>query len=73
MNGVFPPGWKAAYIIPLPEPKQHKDLGPISILSILSKILEMRYHFESQKILPSPQSGFRKVVAVHFLMSQIIY
>ena len=67
--GHFPDLWKEALIIPLPKSNDVKcmtDLRPISILPILSKILEKIVHkqlFEfvnENNILYENQSGFRK-------------
>jgi hypothetical protein len=68
-TGVFPEQWKRAVIKPIPKtqhPLSYKDLRPISILPFMSKILEkvvaeqMTEYLESNGILPSKQSGFRK-------------
>lgn len=68
-NSVFPDIWKLAQVIPLPKtdsPKEYKDLRPISILPVLSKILEFAIkdqlveYIENNNILPYTQSGFRK-------------
>lgn len=65
---TFPLMWKQSHIIPLPKvnnPGELKDLRPISILCSLSKALEkiierqIRQHFNTYKILPEHQSGFR--------------
>lgn len=67
-NSVFSSIWKKAYIIPLGKiknPKNFKDLRPISILPIISKILEktidiqLRNFLEENCLLPKTQSGFR--------------
>lgn len=64
----FPDSWKLAYIIPVPKvkiPSDYKDLRPISILPILSKLLEkvlnlqIQNHLKENNILPDIQSGFR--------------
>ena len=64
----FPSAWKKAYIIPLPKtptPSSVSHYRPISILPLLSKILELTVHkqlssFLSNKNLLNPfQSGFR--------------
>jgi hypothetical protein len=42
-NGVFPELWKKANIVPIPkvkQPKECKDYRPVSILCVLSKVLE---------------------------------
>lgn len=65
---VFPSAWKLARVIPVPKnrnPSSYNDLRPISIVSVLSKILEkivdrqLRSHLSRFHILPSFQSGFR--------------
>lgn len=67
-SNVFPSSWKIARIKPIPKSstiEQFKDLRPISILPMLSKILErlvcrqLTDYIESEKILPVVQSGFR--------------
>lgn len=66
---IFPNKWKHALVIPLPKQESvqsYKDLRPISILPILSKILErivqtqLSKYFKEYNILPQIQSGFRK-------------
>ena len=68
-NSYFPKTWKQAHVLPLPkinEPQEMKDLRSISILPILSKIMEksldkqIRGHINAFQILPSKQSGFRE-------------
>ncbi|KAH1015908.1 hypothetical protein HUJ04_007219 [Dendroctonus ponderosae] len=65
----YPDLWKRAVILPLPKvsnPKELKDLRPISILPAVSKILEKHIYnqillfMESKNIVPATQSGFRK-------------
>lgn len=67
-ESVFPSQWKTAIIHPLPKvssPLDFKDLRPISILPVISKILEkcidaqLRAHLTSNAILSDMQSGFR--------------
>ncbi|KAG7301202.1 hypothetical protein JYU34_014077 [Plutella xylostella] len=69
LTSTFPELWKIAVINPIPKitnPIDYKDLRPISLLSTLSKILEkavsnqLTFFLETNKILPSLQSGFRK-------------
>lgn len=69
LENTFPTHWKASHVIPLPKnnnPLELKDLRPISILSVLSKICEkvlhaqLCKHLELFQILPDTQSGFRK-------------
>ena len=68
-SSYFPSQWKIAKIIPLPkntQPTEFNELRPISILPTMSKICErilynQIYAFvESENILPSIQSGFRR-------------
>ncbi|XP_031349753.1 uncharacterized protein LOC116175661 [Photinus pyralis] len=66
---TVPKIWKNANVIPLPKvsnPESYSQLRPISILPILSKILEkimasqIKYHLSDNDILPQSQSGFRE-------------
>ena len=48
-NGTFPRAWKDSIITPLPKtnkPQNLKDFRPISLLPILSKILERIVHHQ---------------------------
>lgn len=67
-KSYFPIGWKKATIIPIPKVKNPTELGhlrSISILPVLSKILEkvleqqMQQFLTENKIIPVKQSGFR--------------
>lgn len=67
--GFFPQIWKEALVIPLPKtanPSRYDDLRPISLLPILSKILEkivysqIINYLNDANLLPKEQSGFRK-------------
>lgn len=67
-TSTFPSQWKIAKINPIPKishPTDLKDLRPISILPVLSKVLEKVVYsqlsgfIERNKILPDVQSGFR--------------
>lgn len=67
-ESVFPDSWKEALVKPVPKinnPEEFKDLRPISILPVLSKVLErevdmqLRDHISKFNILPEVQSGFR--------------
>lgn len=69
INGVFPLTWKKAIVKPLAKvstPKELKDLRPISILAVVSKILERHIYdqtyeyFCDNSLMPSTQSGFRR-------------
>ncbi|XP_050359945.1 uncharacterized protein LOC126779869 [Nymphalis io] len=66
---TFPDSWKIAKVIPLPKitsVENYKDLRPISILPVMSKIIEkivcmqLTTYLETHNILPEHQSGFRK-------------
>lgn len=65
---VFPDDWKLARVKPIPKSStvhEFKDLRPISILPVLSKVVErvvhrqLLVHVESENIIPVIQSGFR--------------
>lgn len=67
--GYFPESWKTAIIKPIPKinlPNSLRDLRPISLLPILSKILEkiiywqIYQYFIKHNLFPKHQSGFRK-------------
>lgn len=69
VNSVFPDLWKKGKIIPIAKTKNPNtidELRAITILPILSKILEvivsiqMKTHLIKYKILPDIQSGFRE-------------
>ncbi|XP_072948764.1 uncharacterized protein [Epargyreus clarus] len=66
---TFPSCWKKALIKPIPKKtcvSELKDLRPISILPVLSKILEkivldqVLKYLENKDIIPKYQSGFRR-------------
>lgn len=68
-TNVFPNSWKRALVKPIPKTQsveQLKDLRPISILPVLSKVLErvvfiqLEKFIRSENIIPPFQSGFRK-------------
>ena len=68
-GSVFPTVWKYGLVTPVPKSKsvkELKDLRPITILPMLSKVLEriiaeqLRDHLLNNNILPEKQSGFRK-------------
>lgn len=68
-EGVFPESWKSSVVIPIPKKSKvlsFDDLRPISILPVMSKILEkimyeqITEHLELYDILPPCQSGFRR-------------
>ena len=68
LDKIFPDAWKIAKIFPLAKKQNvenYNDLRPISILAVLSKVMEkimngqIREHLNSYNILPVYQSGFR--------------
>ncbi|XP_060530471.1 uncharacterized protein LOC132704477 [Cylas formicarius] len=68
LNSYFPSTWKRAPVIPIPKinnPSEFSHLRSISILPVLSKVLErimndqMVNFLNSNHILPEKQSGFR--------------
>uniref|UniRef100_A0A1Y1NKD6 Reverse transcriptase domain-containing protein n=1 Tax=Photinus pyralis TaxID=7054 RepID=A0A1Y1NKD6_PHOPY len=68
VDGIFPNCWKVAKVIPLAkinDPREFKDIRPISILPCLSKVVEkimasqIRTYLDYENILPRMQSGFR--------------
>lgn len=68
IDQCFPISWKSALVIPLPkveEPTDYKQIRPISLLPVMSKIFEkviyaqLVKYIDSHNILPVIQSGFR--------------
>ena len=68
-SGVFPTQWKMAHVKPIPKtskPASCSDFRPISLLCVLSKILEkivndqLQAYLSTHNILSTFQSGFRK-------------
>ena len=68
-NAVFPRTWKTAKVTPLFKKGDSSDVNnyrPISVLPVLSKIVERHVHsnlyayLSENKLLFSNQSGFRK-------------
>lgn len=68
-HGCFPDLWKVALVKPIPKktnPSEVKDFRPISLLCVLSKVLEKLVHdqmiayLEEFNILNPFQSGFKK-------------
>lgn len=69
LENVFPDLWKKSVIIPIPKktnPTNQEDFRPISILPVVSKIVERHIcnqvitYTDLMKIIPDCQSGFRK-------------
>ena len=68
-QNVFPSEFQKAKVIPLPKSRDHKNLNdyrPISLLSVLSKLLERHVHkhlvtyLETRDLSHPLQSGFRR-------------
>ncbi len=68
VTGIFPTTWKHAVVVPLFKSGDTNDFNnyrPISLLPILSKILEkvvasqLSYYLETKKLLSNTQHGFR--------------
>ena len=79
-TATFPLEWKKAYIVPLPKseaPTQPKDFRPISILPILSKVLERIVHgqlvnfLNANKFLDPLQSGFKAGHSTHTALVKV--
>lgn len=67
-SGYFPSAWKEALVRPVPKtasPNNLSDLRPISLLPVLSKVLEkivykqISTYLQQNEIIPNHQSGFR--------------
>nr|CAI5840107.1 unnamed protein product [Callosobruchus analis] len=84
-RGYFPSCWKVAVVTPLPKvhnPKSLNDLRPISLLPVLSKVLERIVYLQicdylnRHNIIPVHQSGFQKnlssTTALAYLADTII-
>ena len=69
-SGSVPQDWKDGIICSFPKPGKDPSVvssyRPISMLSCMGKLMErvlkqrLEYHFETHKIFPPTQSGFRK-------------
>lgn len=68
VTGAFPKEWKTSIVLPLPKISNAEnvaDLRPISILPVISKVLErvvfnqFKTFLGDQNIIPALQSGFR--------------
>lgn len=80
-SGVFPEEWKGAIIKPLLKkkglPLELNNYRPVSNLTFLSKILEkaamkqISRHIESNNLLPSYQSAYRKFHSVETAMMKM--
>lgn len=81
-HNYFPNNWKQAIVNPIPKvanPLTFGDLRPISILSVLSKIMEkvlykqLFTYFTQNYILPKHQSGFRKCHSTTTALADILH
>ena len=79
-TSAFPTNWKTAKVIPIPKKnpiKSISDLRPISLLPILSKVLEvlMREQIVSflsiNSMLTQYQSGFRENHSTHTALIKV--
>lgn len=84
-RGIFPPQWKMAQIKMIPKPgkspEEVSSYRPISLLSILSKVMEIFFlkrlntAIAEHKVIPDHQFGFRKqhgtIEQVHRLVEEI--
>ena len=68
-SGTFPDPWKEAQVVPILKKgsaMEKKNYRPVSLLSVVSKILEMvvqeqlALYFEENDLLPREQHGFRR-------------
>lgn len=68
-RGYFPRAWREALVKPfpkIPNPTEYKELRPINLLPIMSKVLERIVFLQiyeyicANNILPQNQSGFRR-------------
>ena len=69
MSGVFPQSWKSSNVVPIPKKSDKSsptNYRPISLLSVLSKLLEKHVHsiischLEEIQSLSQSQWGFQK-------------
>nr|CAI5833419.1 unnamed protein product [Callosobruchus analis]CAI5834750.1 unnamed protein product [Callosobruchus analis]CAI5835567.1 unnamed protein product [Callosobruchus analis]CAI5840243.1 unnamed protein product [Callosobruchus analis] len=81
LHSVYPSNWKKAVVMPLPKRpviEDYKDLRAVSILPVLSKLIEkvialqLMEYVECKRILPDVQSGFRKKHSCSTALLQII-
>lgn len=78
--GYFPEVWKFILVKPLPkikDPKSYSDLRPISLIPLISKILEkviyqhIYDYTTDNNIIPFTQSGFRKNFSTTTLLTDV--
>nr|CAI5868891.1 unnamed protein product [Callosobruchus analis] len=81
VNSVYSASWKNAVVIPLPKKsvvEDYKDLRAVSILPVLSKLIEkavakqLMEYLDSKHILPDVQSGFRRGHSCSTALLQIV-
>ncbi|XP_045541842.1 uncharacterized protein LOC106718371 [Papilio machaon] len=79
-TNTFPSSWKKALVKPIQKINtvlELKDLRPISILPVLSKVLEkvvlvqVLKYLENKNIIPKLQSGFRKAHGTETALLQV--
>ena len=80
-NNYFPSFWKTSMVQPVPKvnsPSSLSDLRPISLLPVLSKVLERIVHgqmttfAENFNLIPPNQSGFRKGFGTTAVLSGVV-
>lgn len=80
-NKSFPKLWKTAIVVPLPKvmnPKTLKDVRPISLLPVMSKVFEKNLstqiidYLVARKIYPAMQSGYRKAHGTGSAMANVL-
>jgi retron-type reverse transcriptase len=81
MTSSFPSLWKTALVVPIPKssgPAQVSDFRPISILPVLSKVMEkllfdqMLEHLNTNNMLSEFQSGFRRSHSTATALTKIL-
>ena len=80
-GNIFPDQWKRAIVIPVAKntsPELLQDFRPISLLSVLSKVMERIIYLQfteyltSNGLLPPFQSGFRAKLSTVTVLTDII-
>ena len=81
-QGVVPPDWKTANVVPLfkkGDKSQPENYRPISLTSITCKVLELivfsmlMSHFDKFNILDDTHNGFRKKKKLRLPVSTLVY
>lgn len=80
--GYFPKNWKCAKVIPIPKsgkvPNNPLHLRPISLLSVLSKVIEkiilinLTQHLDDENVLQNEQFGFRTSHSTTHALTRIV-